>query len=107
MPWITGGLQSNPSAATILADTGARSGPAGSTETILELRLLATSSAVCGIEIQHRNAANNANVWQHAFRLAADAAINIELPVTIANGERVRVVMLTSPTGQVQASLRV
>lgn len=107
MPWITGGLQTNPAAATILADTGARSGPAGSTEVILELRLLASASASCGIEIQHRNAANTTNVWQHAFRLAADSVVNTEIPVTITNGERVRVVMLTNPTGLVQASLRV
>lgn len=106
MPWITGGLQTNPASGAILADTGARSGPAGSTEVILELRLLASASAICGIEIQHRNAANNANVWQHAFRLSADGHINTEIPVTITNGERVRVVMLTAPTGQVQASLR-
>lgn len=107
MPWITGGLQTNPAAAAILADTGARSGPAGSTETILELRLLVSASAACGVEIQHRNAANNANVWQHAFRVGADVPLNVEIPVTIANTERVRVVMLTAPTGQVQASLRV
>lgn len=107
MPWITGGLQTNPASGAILADTGARSGPAGSTETILDLRLLATSSVTCGIEIQHRNVANTTNIWQHAFRLAADAAINMRIPVTIANGERVRIVMLTSPIGLVQASLRV
>jgi hypothetical protein len=107
MPWLTGGLQTNPAAAAVLADTGARSGPAGSTEASLELKLLATASAACGIEIQHRNAANNANVWQHAFRVAADTIVNVDIPVTVANGERVRVVMLTNPTGQVQASLRV
>ena len=107
MPWITGGLQTNPAAAAVLADTGPRSGPAGSTDTILELILLASASAACGVEIQHRNAANNASVWQHAFRVAADSPLCLPLPVTIANGERVRVVMLTNPTGQVQASLRI
>ena len=107
MPWITGGLQTNPAAATILADTGPRSGPAGSTEVILELALLASSSVSCGVEIQHRNTANNTNIWQHAFRLAADGCVNEKICVTIANGERVRVVMLTAPTGLVQASLRV
>lgn len=103
MPWITGGLQTNPGSGVILADTGARSNPE-----VLSLILLASSSARVGVEIQHRNAANNANVWQHAFLLAADAPLNLPLPVTVATGERVRLVTITAvASGQVQGSLRV
>lgn len=105
MPWITGGLQSNPSSGVVLADTGARSSSSG-TGLVLPIRMLASSSARVGVEIQHRNAANNANIWQHAFLIAADSPLNTEIPITIADGERVRVVTITAiASGQAQASL--
>lgn len=102
MPWITGGLQTNPGSGVVLADTGA-----APSAQVLGLRLLASTSARAGIEIQHRNAANNANIWQHAFLLAADQPLNLVVPVTVDLGERVRVVTITSvASGQAQASLR-
>lgn len=102
MPWTTAGLQTNPSSGVTLADTGAVASPV-----VLDVVLLASSSARVGVEIQHRNATNTANIWQHAFLLAADAPLNLPLPVTVAAGERVRLVTITAvASGQVQGSLR-
>ena len=98
--WTSGSILTNPIATTVLVDTGALS--AG--------RYLFSVSAESDVawiyDIQHRNAANGANVAAQRRRPAAGSE-DFLFPnkITIAENERVRLLLVNGVTGEVQACI--
>jgi hypothetical protein len=84
MGWFSAGVQVNPATDAILADTGALPDTGHGA---IKIVLGATVIAVCSIE--HRNAANNANLHSQAIACPVNGVFNIDLPgLDWAAGER-------------------
>lgn len=67
-----------------------------------------TASVSATIEIQRRNAANNGNVWAQRFNLNATSPVSFPTPptgFTLEANERIRVLLVSSLIGDVQASM--
>jgi hypothetical protein len=102
MPWFSAGVQTNPSTDAILADTGAlsASGRLGEIKVVLGGNI----AAVCTIE--HRNAANNANLNSQVIACLANGNYDISLPgLSWGASERFRVRLNVGVVGSVQASI--
>ena len=80
-----------PGAGTVLTDTGAL--PGGRYEVIITITADDTAAAGKFIELQHRNAANNANVdtWGN-FPVPQGGAPQPRFEIVLADGERLRLV---------------
>ena len=101
MAWATAGVQINPATDAILADTGALS-PGGTTN----ITIVIGGSVAFIVTVEHRNAANSANVTSQVIAAAANTPYDVIFPgVIFASGERIRVRLTAGVTGSVQASL--
>lgn len=98
--WVTEGEQTIPSSGTVLADTGQLPEGTRSIDGVISI----TGAGV--ILIQHRNAANNSTIKQHAFTfVAADKFVLPTLTLDAASNERIRIVTSGTILVTVQASL--
>ncbi len=96
------GEQTNPTTATVMADTGAlTAGQLG----VYEVRVILSASADAEFAVQHRNAANGANVEDPAVVYVPGTASGQYLFEFCANnvGERFRVMMNANLTGDAAA----
>lgn len=98
---IVGSLLTNPSSGDITVDTGALS------EGNYLFGFLVTTSVAAIIDIQHRNAANSANINSFRTRASQEGTGHILFPskIRIATSERIRMVMGGTITGELQASI--
>jgi len=98
----TQGTQTNPTTATVMADTGAIA-KAGR----YDVRIVAAATAAARVSVQHRNAANDDNVGDViVLRLAAAAtAAEYLLTYDVVASERVRVMMTANLTGDAEVSI--
>jgi hypothetical protein len=95
------GVQTNPTTATVMADTGAiTAGGVHSTSLAFEFVVTCWASVVATFSVQRRNAANDANVGNVAtIRIPADMAGQYRFLYTLVSGERLRVVPQANITG--------
>jgi hypothetical protein len=105
------GLLTNPTTATVVADTGALTSDLGGSGTY-EVLVTFSTSATAIFQVEHRNIANSANVDDvQIFQVAANTVVAIPLrfflKVDATGGERVRVMMQTNLTGNASASITV
>lgn len=97
------GLQSGIlSANTLLAEI-----PPAETQTAQIPAIWLSASVAATVEVQHRNAANDGNIWAHRFFLSAANPVAIPPPVyrVLEADERLRVMLISSIIGGVQATL--
>jgi len=100
MAWVTGGILTNPAIDTILADSGALA--AGQTGVIF----IFGGSVAAIATIEHRNAANTANLNSQVIAIAANDAKQYCLPgIIFAASERIRLRLNAAVTGSLQASV--
>ena len=100
MAWFTAGVQVNPAAGAVLADSGALA--AGQTE----VTVIFGGNIAAVATIEHRNAANTANLNSQVIACLANDVIQAKLPgVPIAASERIRVTLNATIVGSVQASV--
>jgi hypothetical protein len=101
--WATAGVQTNPAINAILADTGALT-PGGQTG----VTVILGGSVAFIVTLEHRNAANDANVNTQVLAAAANDPFTVSLPgIDFASGERIRIRLNAAVTGSIQASLLV
>lgn len=98
----TAGVQTDPAANAILADTAAL----GAGKYLFQAFI---SSSVAGaFELEHRNAGNTANVFSQRVHVPASDTSRLPGPafvLTLAASERVRVRNVAALTGNVQATI--
>lgn len=93
--------ETNPTTATILADTGALEGG------IYRAHLVLGASAAAKFAVQRRNAANSANVGDVVnIYVAAGTTEEVTLRFALEKDERVRVTMLANLTGTASAAIQ-
>lgn len=98
--WTAGSVLTNPVDTTVLVDTGAL--PAGR----YLFAIHGTSSVAAVFDVQHRNAANGANnAAQRRRPIAGDIDFIIPNEITLADQERLRVVLVGGITGEIQLSI--
>jgi hypothetical protein len=102
--WKTEGLKTLPiGAGTVLADTGQLD--AGNYSL---LSLCMSASLAATFELQHRNAANNANIFSQRFYMSLVAPVVVDGTfyfTGVAQDERLRIVLIDALTlGNAQAS---
>lgn len=104
MPQNTEGLKSGIlSANIVLADTGPAAGYSG-----VSPMLWFSTTVVATFELQHRNAANNANIWAHRFPMSATQPVCTPTPsgqIVLDTDERLRVMLVSSIIGDCQATI--
>ena len=101
MAWFTNGILTNPAIDTILVDTGAFAEATGP----LIVRVIVSSTVIAAPILELRNAANSANISSQAFISPANTTVELDLPVTWAVSERLRVRLNAAITGLIQASI--
>ncbi len=97
---FTQGVVANPAAGAILADTG--QAPAKGEYTVY---VVAWASAAAQMTLQHRDAANAANIAAVEFGVPAGDTVSFSLPFSLDVNERVRVVMRAALTGNAAAAI--
>jgi uncharacterized protein YaaQ len=97
--WVTGGIKTNPTTNTILADTGAIGG-GGSTYTFV-----VAASAAVRIEIAVRDASNSVDVVVQNLFVPANGNLYVVMPVDVPPGGRIVMRNPVALTGSVQASI--
>lgn len=100
--WFSEGEKTNPASGTVLADTDEL--VAG----VIQMGFMVSANANCKVVLQHRNAANTANVSSQAMFLTASAPISVmyPVPIDVSVDERIRVVTDGAISlGNVQASI--
>jgi hypothetical protein len=104
MPIATQGLLTGVlSANDLLADSGAAGAYTG-----IQATFWMSSSVSATIEVQHRNAANNANIWAHRMFVSATQPFctpSLPTQIILDTGERLRVILISSLIGSVQATM--
>ena len=98
--WFTAGVLSNPATDAIMADTGPLSGAGSGSFRVV----LGANIATIGT-IEHRNAANNANINSQVIGCSANTIVVLTFPDTWADGERVRLRLNVGIVGSTQASI--
>lgn len=96
-----GSLLTNPSSGGVVVDTGQLS------EGNYLFGFLVTTSVAAIIDIQHRNAANSANIDSFRTRASQEGTGHILFPskIRLATNERIRLVMGGTITGELQATI--
>lgn len=95
------GKQTNPTTATVLADTGAASA------SLYEVRVFVGCSAAATFNIQHRNAANDGNISDTVtLRAAAGQTAEYVLKYHLNQSERIRVLPEANITGDAEATIQ-
>lgn len=88
------GEKTNPTTATVLADTGELAGG------IYEITIVSSASALGEFQVERRNAANDATVGDVIhFYSPANTTVSFIFPFEIEPDERVRVIPQTNLTG--------
>jgi hypothetical protein len=96
------GPQTNPTTATILADTGVL--PGG----IYQVFVLVGCSVAAKFSLEHRNASNDANVSDTmVIRAAAGQTGQYAFKFSVNHNERLRIAPQANITGEGEASLQV
>ena len=96
------GPQTNPTTATVLADTGAL--PSGMYQVIF----VGGCSVAAKLDLQHRNAANDGVVSDTVtVRVAAGQSSQLVFKFAINKNERLRVLPQANITGEAEAALQV
>lgn len=98
----TAGIQTNPTANQILADTG----PCEANDAH-DMTMLVSTTVAGFVFLERRNAANDAVVWSHALPMAANTPLVVHVGNVIEclQGERFRLRLNAGVTGQVQGTL--
>ena len=100
MAWATAGILTNPAIDTILADSGALAGGQS------EATIIVGGSVAAIYTIEHRNAANTANVNSQVVASVLNEAKQYWLPgISFAASERIRVRLNAAVVGSLQASV--
>jgi hypothetical protein len=100
MAWYSAGILTNPAIDTILADNTGLS-PSGCSHKVMLGSNVATVATV-----EHRNAANTANVASQVIACAANEVRDIDfIGINFQAGERLRVRLNAAITGACQASI--
>jgi hypothetical protein len=95
------GIKADPTANTVMADTGTL--PMG----LYEMRIFAGADALAKFQIQRRNAANGANVGAAPILFAAAGqTAQYVLTVSLETNERVRVLMYASLSGNADVTIQ-
>lgn len=102
----TQGTQTNPTTATVMADTGAITAAQGGAG-IYEVLVTGSASASAIFSVQVRNAANDGNIGDvHSFRVAANTTVAIPYRFELLErSQRFRVMMHTNLTGDAEANV--
>ena len=108
------GEATNPTTATVMADTGILGTlRPGSTDAywggggIYEVLVTTSATAVAEFVLQRRNVANNANVGDvHIFYVPANQTVAIPFRMEAEAGERFRVMMNANLTGDAVANVQ-
>jgi hypothetical protein len=99
--WFTNGLLTNPSANTVLANTGAVNEPSE-----YHAYVIGASTVAARISIRHRNADNTGDVEGPIIvPIGANTPVEFFVPVRLAKGERVTVVNESALTGDIAFSV--
>lgn len=100
--WLSSGSVTNPTANQVMVDTGALAGP-----TTIEFCAYVGSTVGTAVRIQHMNAANTTALQDQLMPVPANQFTFMCLPhaISIADQERVRVIMNGAATGVVSVSL--
>lgn len=106
--WYTAGIQTNPAANAIIADTGPLAFPnSGNGSGTMNFTVIVSSTVAAIIHVEIRDAANTAVVRSQAFMVPANTTFqsvkNIAIPLD--GGERLRLRMNGAVTGSVQGSI--
>lgn len=95
------GKQTNPTTATVLADTGAMAGA------MYDVRVLVGCSAAATLNVEHRNAANDGTVSDTVLiRVAAGQTGEYIFKYFIKTNERIRVLPEANITGAGEATIQ-
>lgn len=105
MAWLSNGPIVNPGAGAVLAETGpvpAQGIPGRSLP-----GLIASSTVAATLRIEHRNAANAANLQSQVLPVQANTPLAIPALGSVSPdpGERIRLVVVSAVVGTVQGSL--
>lgn len=96
------GPQTNPTTATVLADTGAL--PSG----MYQVFIIGGCSVAAKMNVEHRNSENTASVSDNiTLRLAAGQSAQFALKFAINTNERIRIVPQAAITGEGEAAVQV
>jgi len=100
--WFTNGIQTNPTANQIVADTGAVGDGAGH-----DFDVYVSSTVAVAIVVEWRNAANDANVLAYIIPVPANgfAYWTSRGALAFQGNERVRLRMNSGVTGSVQGAI--
>ena len=100
MAWVTAGIQVNPATDAILADSLALVGGQSGVTVIVGGNIAAIYT------IEHRNAANTANINSQVVASVLNEAKEYHLPgIVFAANERIRVRLNAAVVGSLQASV--
>lgn len=102
--WVGNGIQTNPGINTILADTGAL--PQASADGHeYDFLIVVSSTAAADVSIEHRNAANGANV-EAATHVMPNSLIALFVQAKMAKNQRLRLIMAaTLAAGRISATI--
>lgn len=101
------GEQTNPTTATVMADTGALGSSVGGGG-IYEAFVVASASVLGKFQVERRNAANDATVGDvRPFYCLAASSVGYLFRFEILNGEWIRVMMTANLTGTAEATITV
>jgi len=102
--WYTNGVQTNPGAGQVMADTGPISIAGG--QATYQIRIVTSGTIMATFDFEHRNDANTTTLKSQQIRLLASGTQEVGiLVIEVAEGERFRVVMVNGIVGTVQASI--
>jgi hypothetical protein len=97
--WVTGGIRTNPTINTVIADTGAISGGSAT------YTFVCASTVIARFEVAVRNDTNSADVVVQNFFVPANGNVAFTFPVDVPPGGRIVIRMPAAVTGSVQASI--
>jgi len=106
--WYSEGIKTNPIAGDLLADTGALSLADNLRSPNKTFKVMVSGTILARVEIQHRNAANSATLATQLLTVLADSQYLWDPTIsgiTLAESERIRVVMFANALGSVSASI--
>ncbi len=99
--WYSGAVLTNPTANTVVVDTGAYT-PTVDFHPIL---VFVWATAASDVAFQHVAANGTTVLRQQVFHVTATTALFLSIPVLFGAGERLRIIMQSGVTGNVQGSI--
>ena len=104
------GEATNPTTATVMADTGVIQDGTGGFNNgggVFEILVVASATATAEFVVQRRNSANSANVGDVViFYCPANNTVSVPLRFELESGERFRVMMNANLTGDAVATIQ-